>query len=181
MSSSKPPSSNASLPIIAALHSAVEQATAPLVQEHAQRLACGEGCSKCCVDELTVFEVEADHLRRHYPDLLRDGLPHPSGACAFLDAHDLCRVYEHRPYVCRTQGLPLRWLDLSDDDEVVEYRDICELNDAGTPIEELEPASCWTLGAVEEKLSALQNEMTPGEMRRVSLRSLFEKESEPAS
>ena len=181
MPSPKPPSSAASLPIIAALHSAVERATVPLEREHAQRLECGEGCSKCCVDELTVFEVEATHLRQHYPDLLREGIPHPSGACSFLDTNGSCRVYEHRPYVCRTQGLPLRWLDLTEDDEVVEYRDICELNDAGPPIEELEPASCWTLGVVEEKLSALQNEMTPGEMRRVSLRSLFENESEPAS
>ena len=34
----------------------------------------------------------------------------PEGACAFLDGEGGCRVYPDRPYVCRTQGLPLRWI-----------------------------------------------------------------------
>ena len=164
------------LPIIAAIHRAVDQAVVPLEAEHSSRLACKKGCAQCCVDELTVFEVEAEAIRQHFPDLLSQGTPHPAGACAFLDNRGACRVYSQRPYVCRTQGLPLRWLDLTDDDEVVEYRDICELNDGEPAVEDLEPASCWTLGAVEEKLSGLQNEMTPGEMRRVPLRALFKRD-----
>ena len=163
------------LPIIDSLHRAVDTAVEPLLEQHAPRLACKKGCSQCCADDLTVFEVEAESLRQHFQELLRHEHPHPVGACAFLDNRGACRVYSHRPYVCRTQGLPLRWLDVDDEDEAVEYRDICELNDGEPRIEHLEPSSCWTLGAVEEKLSSLQNEVTPGEMRRVTLRSLFER------
>ena len=44
------------------------------------------------------------------PEVLRSE-PHPPGACAMLDADGACRVYAARPYVCRTQGLPLRWAE----------------------------------------------------------------------
>jgi hypothetical protein len=75
------------------------------------------------------------------------------------------------PYVCRTQGLPLRWLeDLGDD--VVEMRDICPLNEPGTPIEELDPADCWTIGPYEDRLQAIARAFEPG-MGRVRLRGLF--------
>ena len=166
---------SAALPIIDALHRAVDQATQPLQTEHAHRLSCREGCADCCTDGLTVFEVEAQVIRHHYPELLREGRAHPEGRCAFLNPKGACRVYAHRPYVCRTQGLPLRWLDFDEEDELVEYRDICELNDEATPLEELEPESCWTLGAVEEKLRTAQTTESPGDLRRVSLRALFDR------
>src|SRR5262245_46152814 len=92
-----------------ALHDEVDARAAALAQRHAGRLRCGRGCSACCVDELTVFEVEAERIRRAHTDLLVSGEPHAAGACAFLDAHGACRIYADRPYVCRTQGLPLRW------------------------------------------------------------------------
>ena len=84
-------------------------------------------------DQITVFEVEAEVIRRHHADLLAEGEPHAEGACAFLDGEGACRIYEHRPYVCRTQGLPLRWLEELDG-ETVELRDICPLNDEDDPI-----------------------------------------------
>ncbi|HMV68287.1 MAG TPA: YkgJ family cysteine cluster protein, partial [Myxococcota bacterium] len=93
------------------LHAAVDELVAPLAARHGDRLACRRGCHGCCRDGLTVFEVEADRIRALHPDLLRDGAPAPAPGCAFLDADGACRVYDARPYVCRTQGLPLRWAD----------------------------------------------------------------------
>ncbi len=156
-----------------ALHAAVDRETKRLHVLHAPRLACRRGCSSCCVDELTVFEVEAEPIRRVHADLLATGVPHPEGACAFLDAEGACRIYEERPYVCRTQGLPLRWLD-EDDGQAVELRDICPLNEAGEPIEELPAEDCWTLGPFEERLAAAQL-ATPASATspRTSLRALF--------
>jgi uncharacterized protein len=150
---------------LAALHARVDQAAAKLAAMHRGRLACRRGCIGCCVDELTVFEVEAERIRRAAPELLEHGTPHPPGRCAFLDAEGACRVYEARPYVCRTQGLPLRWID---DELEAELRDICELNDEGPAIETLEADACWTIGPVESELRALQ-----GDGRRVALRDLF--------
>ncbi len=154
------------LPIVE-LHREIEDEANALARAHAARLQCKKGCHDCCVDELSVFEVEANRIRSKFGALLSSGRPHPPGACAFLDAEGACRIYEARPYVCRTQGLPLRWLD-EDGDELVEYRDICPLNEAGEPVEALAPSSCWSLGPFEERLAAMQ-----GDGRRVRLRDLF--------
>jgi hypothetical protein len=55
---------------------------------------------------------------------------------------------------------------------VVEHRDICHLNDAGLPIEQLEPEECWLIGPTEGGLAALQ-QRRDGRLQRVSLRGLF--------
>jgi Fe-S-cluster containining protein len=152
---------------IETLHEEVEARAKALAEEHAARMVCRRGCFACCVDDLSVFEVEADRIRAAAPRLLAEGTPHPIGACAFLGSEGECRVYDVRPYVCRTQGLPLRWID---EEAEAEYRDICPLNDEGQPIEELAPEACWSLGEFEERLATMQ-----GDGRRVKLRELFAK------
>lgn len=147
-----------------------------LVSSLPGKLVCQRGCADCCLDELTVFTLEADLIRFHHADLLANGTPHPEGACAFLGPDGACRVYDQRPYVCRTQGLPLRWLVTDRHDEVVELRDICPLNEEplGVPVQELDRGKCWTLGEVEEVLASLQAEAQGSfELRREPLRGLF--------
>jgi hypothetical protein len=159
---------------IARLHGVVDELVAPLERHHADRLRCVRGCHHCCVDGLTVFEVEADLIRLHHGALLNTGVPHPAGACAMLDEQGACRVYQHRPYVCRTQGLPLRWAELGPKGEPVERRDICPKNLPGGPdLRRLEPAACWTLGPVEQRLREAQTRADGGELRRIALRDLF--------
>jgi hypothetical protein len=75
--------------------------------------------------------------------------------------------------VCRTQGLPLRWIDFDAPDGPVERRDICPLNEAGEPIVTLAPEACWELGPVEARLAALQAERSGVDLPRVRLRDLF--------
>jgi len=165
-----PQSSVLSTGSIEVIHDDVDTRVRELTGEHGKRLTCARGCFGCCVDDLTVFEVEAEKIRHRYPELLAHAEPHAPGRCAFLGAEGECRVYEARPYVCRTQGLPLRWID---EEEMVEYRDICELNEAGPPIEGLEETSCWTIGPAEERLRDLQSRIDGGQLTRVPLRSLF--------
>jgi Fe-S-cluster containining protein len=158
---------------VEALHVEVDRAAARLAARHAERLRCARGCSSCCVDGITVFEVEARIIERRHGELLAAGEPHDEGACAFLDGEGACRIYAERPYVCRTQGLPLRWIDELEDGSPAELRDICPLNDEGEPIEELVEEDCWTLGPAEERLARLQAATgAPG--RRVALRGLFQ-------
>lgn len=162
------------LTVLDRIHEAVDRDVEPLHRRHAARLECRRGCSGCCVDHLTVFAVEADKIRRDFPDLLREGRPYPAGGCAFLDAEGACRVYESRPYVCRTQGLPQRWTESGTDGRVLEYRDICPLNiDPDAPVEGLDAGDCWTLGPAEATLAELQSRIDGGTLRRVTLRSLF--------
>lgn len=156
------------------LHEMIDQMAEPLHVVHQARLQCKRGCSGCCVDDLTVFEIEAHRIRTEHASLLEAGAPAPAGGCAFLDDEGACRIYHARPYVCRTQGLPLRWLE-QEDDGVAEYRDICPLNvDPKEPLEVLDAQVCWPIGPVEQKLAAFQEAFGGPEMKRVSLRSLFE-------
>ena len=128
-------------------------------------------------------DVEAERIRRQHPELLRDGRPHLPGACAFLDGQGACRIYEDRPYVCRTQGLPLRWFEESESEEVLERRDICPLNDIGTPLEEIPDEDCWLLGPSEAELFEIaaggssDSDAGPTAPARVALRSLFQRSS----
>ena len=155
-----------------ALHDEVDASVRPLVALHADRLQCRRGCAACCVDDLTVYELEAERIRAHCSEVL-ESEPHPAGACAFLGADGACRIYAHRPYVCRTQGLPLRWFTEDAGGTVVELRDICPLNETETALEALPETSCWLIGPTEDRLGELQSDLDGGERRRIPLRDLF--------
>lgn len=160
-------------------HAEVDRDAGCLTRRHAPRMRCAKGCCDCCADELTVFAIEAERIRRSHRRLLQDERPHPPGRCAFLDAGGACRVYDDRPYVCRTQGLPLRWVEPGDANETFEYRDICPLNeDGGQPVEQLAAGECWTLGPAEQRLASLQLAWG-GDHRRVHLRDLFRSTPDP--
>jgi len=154
------------------LQEEVESRAGELARLHSSRLNCRRGCHDCCVDGLRVFEIEADHIRRNYARLLEHGEPHAAGGCAFLADDGSCRIYEHRPYVCRTQGLPLRWIEDGPAGERTEYRDICPLNDDGPPLEQLAAEECWTIGPTESHLAALQSRHDHV-LTRTPLRDLF--------
>jgi Fe-S-cluster containining protein len=161
---------------IARLYADIKGETRRLHVLHEDRLQCQRGCAACCVDDLTVFEVEAANIRKHHAELLATGAPHREGACAFLDEGGACRIYAERPYVCRTQGLPLRWEEERSDGTRVELRDICPLNDEGEPVEALAAEDCWSLGPIEERLGTLQLAAGRG-VPRTRLRDLFVKAS----
>jgi hypothetical protein len=153
------------------LHASIDASARRLEVIHEDRLRCRRGCSGCCVDDLAVSTGEAARILRDAGSALATTEPGPRGACAMLLPDGSCRIYTSRPYVCRTQGLPLRWLD---DEAGVEQRDICPLNDDGTAarLEDIPARSCWTIGAVERAL-ALVDDLAGGARERYALRDLF--------
>jgi hypothetical protein len=116
--------------------------------------------------------VEASRIRAAHADRLAAASPHPPGACAFLDDAGACRIHADRPYVCRTQGLPLRVFEPGEAGGVVERRDICPLNETGPPIETLPDADCWLIGPHEATLRDIAKAFDP-DLGRVPLRALF--------
>lgn len=100
-----------------------------VAQMHAGLLSCGPGCASCCLP-FSVLPIEAaivheaidalpsaDHnqLRRNLEDTDR---------CPLLN-DDLCSIYAARPVICRTQGLPLAYVD--EERETIEVS-ACPLN-----------------------------------------------------
>jgi hypothetical protein len=160
------------------VHESVDASVARLEARHRDRLQCRRGCSDCCVDGLRVSIAEAARIAASHAALLEAGSPAPAGRCAMLSDDGACRVYADRPYVCRTQGLPLRWMD----DAGAEHRDVCPKNaPGGPPLEELDPTACWSLGGAEAAL-ALVDRLAGGTGERVALRDLFvRREAAPAT
>jgi len=59
--------------------------------------------------------------------------PDPSAACAFLQ-NGLCAIYEHRPMICRTHGLPIAF---TDHDDATKNVDFCPKNFTSVPPRQL--------------------------------------------
>jgi Fe-S-cluster containining protein len=152
------------------------------------KLNCKQGCAGCCVDGIAVSSLEAAYILAR-ADRRNIGLPtHPpkaplvdpsldklvredGGRCAFLGDDNSCQIYNHRPYVCRHFGLPLRWelepelnMDIrnraNSTISVVRHegRDICPINDDALikPVEELNNDQCYPVDDVWDELDQLQ-------------------------
>jgi hypothetical protein len=86
---------------------------------HGQDMQCATGCSDCCHVRLTVTAVEAAAIRADVADWpvdRRRGLSGPDHGgtadgperCAALDPAGRCKIYNARPLVCRSHGVPIR-------------------------------------------------------------------------
>ncbi len=158
------------LDILEHLYQQVDSHAAALAQP--LDLECRAGCTPCCVDDLRVGPAEASFIRAHAAPILA-ATPHPPGACAMLDDQGHCRIYPWRPYVCRTQGLPLRWLEEEDDTTCHEARDICPLNAPTVDLLNLPATACWPIGPMEQKLAHLDRSLDDNPRERTALRDLF--------
>ena len=83
---------------------------------HAAALSCGPRCASCCL-AFSVLPLEAACLREALGALpptsreqLDRNLAEGDDRCPLL-IDDLCSVYAARPVICRTQGLPLAYVD----------------------------------------------------------------------
>ncbi len=78
------------------------------------QITCSAGCSSCCTS-ITVFPVEAAALRialkslpdRQAEEIIRHVSEHAGDERCPLLLHHRCLLYEARPIICRTHGLPI--------------------------------------------------------------------------
>lgn len=87
----------------------IEAMTEKYTQERFRTIMqCGPGCADCCI-RFSVLPLEAAVVAEALQGkivLLQD-----EGDKCLLLSGDLCQVYEVRPVICRTQGLPLGYID----------------------------------------------------------------------
>lgn len=134
--------------------------------------ACRLGCSGCCTPRFSVFEVEAAPIRRTLAELARRepqrrqrireqaaDAPH----CALL-LDGQCSVYEERPLICRSHGLPIVVRDEHGNASI----DHCPLN-----FQEVQapPPSRLDLSAVNQPLAVIAT-LWDGQGNRVELAAL---------
>jgi Fe-S-cluster containining protein len=145
-------------------HFAAAQARSP------DAMRCGPGCDRCCHVRISVFAIEADRIAARLraiaqedPELrervrVQANDPALADRCALL-VDGRCAVYDERPMICRSHGVPVRT-----EGETT----CCPLNFAGTPA----PASSvLELDALNRPLAVMAT-MHDGRGDRIALATL---------
>lgn len=99
----------------------LDKRCAELTTEHQKHLQCRKGCDLCCMN-YRIFPIEFYAMKQALEAKPVATCESFDGGCVFLSDH-ACQIYEHRPIICRTHGLPLLFLN----DEQWELS-TCELN-----------------------------------------------------
>ncbi len=109
----------------------VEKWTAEMVQRYKPHLMCRKGCDLCCQRKFTVTAVEAYNIARRFrelPSSTQKAIRKEKTSCAFL-IKGACSIYDQRPMICRTYGLPSLHRNDHDEGEI----SWCELNFTDVP------------------------------------------------
>jgi len=98
------------------LRTEISELSEKLGAMHKNEMACKKGCSSCCMN-FQVLPVEyfsiLQQLKATPPQQFRE-LDSEHEDCNFLIEH-MCQVYEARPIICRTHGLPLLFMNQEGD------------------------------------------------------------------
>ena len=110
----------------------VDEFSSRIIQKYRKDISCGYGCSDCCQQNLNLLPLEYSFLQEGcalLPEpikkILRNRAAQGLGdytPCLLL-GHGACVLYERRPIICRSHGLPLF---ITEGDK--ERRDCCPKN-----------------------------------------------------
>lgn len=136
-------------------------------ERNLEHLQCRLGCHSCCKPGLTVGPLEAARIEsalaadpaRSAALLAQEAAnPHRGKRCSFLSAEGGCGIYEYRPLVCRSHGVPLQFRDPgSTKEEAVRFRDVCPLNFQGVNLETISTGDVMNLDTLNTLLAMLGN------------------------
>ena len=130
----------------------IDEGVRPVVERYAAHVRCGPGCSDCCHQTFRVSALEGALLREGLAELppaeqaeirarAAQWRPDRRDPCPVLDAAGRCRLYEHRPRICRKYGIPLWHPDRPHEVRCcpLNFRDMADI-DAGLI---LDPQAGW--------------------------------------
>ena len=128
-------------------------------------MECRAGCSDCCRARLSITRVEETFLRRHLntlPAAQRTELARRAGdktreMCPALDSGGRCQIYEARPLICRSYGVPLRRrreVSLVNPPVI----DVCDKNFIGTSLKMLPEKDVFEQTNLEADVSEIDTE-----------------------
>ncbi len=96
------------------LRAEIDACAALLIRRHRSFITCTAGCSSCCTEfsivalEAALIAEQLNHSPPEPPATAAPGKTKP--VCGLLVDHH-CSIYPHRPIICRTQGLPIAYVD----------------------------------------------------------------------
>lgn len=107
------------------LRNEIDTLSENLEKKHTKHMKCKTGCDMCCMD-YSVFPLEFHFILNQLKNEKAKPLINKDAGindCIFLNNHK-CTIYNVRPVICRTHGLPLIYMNESGDWEL----SACELN-----------------------------------------------------
>ena len=135
-------------------------------------LVCASGCSRCCQQHLTLLPFEfqrltvaAEMLGPEARRELRERLERCRSErdCVLLDALGRCSLYEARPIICRSHGLPIQL-------GTPPVRDICPHNlPQRPPVDELASEFVLDVDRINMILVLLDRLPAGGDGQRIDL------------
>jgi len=115
-----------------ALRIKVQEKTQEIEQRNAADISCKKGCSGCCRAGLSVSPIEFDFISSFLtgsPEALKEALEaerdlrKSPGSCGFLTLSGSCSIYEVRPIICMSHGIPIQ---AKVDEQIL--KSVCPLN-----------------------------------------------------
>ena len=123
-----------------------------LEKEHTKQMQCKKGCDMCCMD-YSILPVEFHSIlndlkeTKLIPETLAEA---KDNECIFLINH-VCTIYNQRPIICRTHGLPLLFMNENNEWEL----SACDLNFTDFNFEEFTLDNTFTQDKYNSKLFML--------------------------
>lgn len=105
------------------LRDSLDNRISELYATHSDYVQCKHKCSSCCIN-FGILAVEKYYILHAIENSSKYTTQHEDETCAFL-WNNSCSIYAHRPFICRTQGLPIVYLQ---EDTGVYELSVCELN-----------------------------------------------------
>lgn len=109
------------------LRKQIDKNASELSSLHVKHIKCQKGCDSCC-EAIKIFPIEFAAIKN---ELQSSNVEIPSRrfnkfrkSCMFLK-NGACLIYNARPIICRTQGLPLMYQKLDGDGYEISH---CQLN-----------------------------------------------------
>lgn len=130
-----------------------------LEDAHIKHINCKNGCDLCCMD-YSIFPVEFYFILSELKKKQRDPdwkNKENGKACVFLK-NSSCTIYNHRPIICRTHGLPLLFANDDGDWEL----SVCDLNFTEFDFEEFEMENTFPQDKYNSKLFILNKDFIAG-------------------
>lgn len=93
------------------LRRTIDKRSGELETVHENHMNCKAGCDLCCID-YSIFPIEFYYI---VEQLKNESIPPTINSeaktedCIFLTNHK-CNIYDQRPIICRTHGLPLLFM-----------------------------------------------------------------------
>jgi uncharacterized protein len=136
------------------LRDEIDNVCNPLFKVHKKFTNCKQGCDECCMN-FRLLPVEFYSILFYVKELKLENINETdSESCPFLINYS-CTIYEHRPIICRSHGLPI--LDMDQEGENWELS-FCPLNFKVSQDEYFTHPNCYHQDLYNSKLYMLNLE-----------------------